>query len=103
MATDAPAGPRIQSLIERSEAQGCVNMSEFCDLVKELELEDGPLDDIHDALDARGRAITDGCGRADIARARLRCADMATNTTAARRLFLNEVRRHPLCTAEEEV
>jgi RNA polymerase primary sigma factor len=103
MATDATADPRIQSLIERSEAQGCVNMSEFCDLVKELELDDGPLDDVHDALDARGLEITDDCGRADIAPTRVRGDDLATNTTDAMQLFLNEVRRHPLLTAEEEV
>jgi RNA polymerase primary sigma factor len=103
MATDATTDPRIQSLIERSEAQGCVNMSEFCDLVKELELEDGPLDEIHDALDARGLEITDDCGRADIAPTRVRGDDMASNTTDAMQLFLNEVRRHPLLTAAEEV
>jgi RNA polymerase primary sigma factor len=103
MATDATADPRIQSLIERSEAQGCVNMSEFCDLVKELELEDGPLDEIHDALDARGLEVTDDCGHEDIAPTRVRGDDLATNTTDAMQLFLNEVRRHPLLTAEEEV
>src|SRR3954454_16716495 len=103
MATNATADPRIQSLIERSEAQGCVNMSEFCDLVKELELEDGPLDDVHDALDARGLEITDDCGREEIAPTRVRGDDLATNTTDAMQLFLNEVRRHPLLTAEDEV
>jgi RNA polymerase primary sigma factor len=103
MATKAIADPRIQSLIERSEAQGCVNMSEFCDLVKELELEDGSLDDVHDALDERGLEITDDCGREDIAPTRVRGDDLATNTTDAMQLFLNEVRRHPLLTAEEEV
>jgi RNA polymerase primary sigma factor len=103
MATDATTDPRIQSLIERSEAQGCVNMSEFCDLVKDLELEDGPLDEVHDALDARGLEITDDCGREDVAPTRVRADDLATNTTDAMQLFLNEVRRHPLLTAEEEV
>src|SRR3954467_7391101 len=103
MATEATTDPRIQSLIERSEAQGCVNMSEFCDLVKELELEDGPLDDVHDALDARGLEITDDCGREDVAPTRVRADDLATNTPDAMQLFLNEVRRPPLLTAEEEV
>src|SRR3954466_7965712 len=103
MATHATTDPRIQALIEHSEAQGCVNMSEFCDLVKELELEDGPLDEVHDALDARGLEITDDCGREDVAPTRVRADDLATNTTDAMQLFLNEVRRHPLLTAEEEV
>jgi RNA polymerase primary sigma factor len=103
MASDTTTDPRIQSLIERSEAQGCVNMSEFCELVKELELDDGPLDEIHDALDARGLEITDDCGRGDVAPTRVRGDQLATNTTDAMQLFLNEVRRHPLLTAEEEV
>ncbi|MEA2459632.1 MAG: polymerase primary sigma factor [Thermoleophilaceae bacterium] len=104
MATDTPiADPRIQTLIERSEVQGCVNLSDFCALVNELELDDGPLNEVHDALDERGLEITDDCGQADVAPTRVRGDDLATNTTDAMQLFLNEVRRHPLLTAEEEV
>src|SRR3954466_4758172 len=103
MANDTLNDPRIQTLIERSEAQGCVNLSEFCDLVKELELEDGALTDVQDALDERGLEGTDDCGVADVAPTRVRGAELAANTTDAMQLFLNEVRRHPLLTAEEEV
>jgi RNA polymerase primary sigma factor len=104
MATDTPiADPRIQTLIERSEVQGCVNLSDFCALVNELELDDGPLNEVHDALDERGLEITDDCGQADVAPTRVRGDDLATNTTDAMQLFLNEVRRHPLLTAAEEV
>jgi RNA polymerase primary sigma factor len=103
MANDTLNDPRIKTLIERSEAQGCVNLSEFCDLVKELELEDGALTDVQDALDERGLEVTDDCGIADVAPTRVRGDEMATNTTDAMQLFLNEVRRHPLLTAEEEV
>jgi RNA polymerase primary sigma factor len=103
MATDTLNDPRIKTLIERSEAQGCVNLSEFCDLVKELELEDGALTDVQDALDERSLEVTDDCGQADVAPTRVRGDEMATNTTDAMQLFLNEVRRHPLLTADEEV
>jgi RNA polymerase primary sigma factor len=103
MASDTLADPRIRALIERSEAQGCVNLSDFSALVQELELEDGPLNEVHDAIDERGLEITDDCGQADIAPTRVRGDDLATNTTDAMQLFLNEVRRHPLLTAEEEV
>src|SRR5215212_7660608 len=103
MATDTLNDPRIKTLIERSEAQGCVNLSEFCDLVKELDLEDGALTDVQDALDERGLEVTDDCGVADVAPTRVRGDDLATNTTDAMQLFLNEVRRHPLLTAEQEV
>jgi RNA polymerase primary sigma factor len=103
MATDTTADPRVQALIERSEAMGCVNLSDFSHLVQELELDDGPLNEVCDALDQRGLEITDDCGQADIAPTRVRGDDLATNTTDAMQLFLNEVRRHPLLTAEEEV
>ncbi|MEA2422105.1 MAG: polymerase primary sigma factor [Thermoleophilaceae bacterium] len=103
MASDTLQDPRIQSLIERSEAQGCVNLSDFSALVQELELDDGPLNEVHDALDARGLEISDDCGQADVAPTRVRGDDLAANTTDAMQLFLNEVRRHPLLTAEEEV
>jgi RNA polymerase primary sigma factor len=103
MANETLNDPRIKTLIERSEAQGCVNLSEFCDLVKELELEDGALTDVQDALDERGLEVTDDCGQADVAPTRVRGDEMAANTTDAMQLFLNEVRRHPLLTAEEEV
>jgi len=103
MATDVTADPRIQSLIERGEALGCVNLSEFSALVEELELDDGPLNEVQGAIEERGLEITDDCGQADIAPTRVRGDDMAANTTDAMQLFLNEVRRHPLLTAEEEV
>jgi RNA polymerase primary sigma factor len=103
MATDVTADPRIQTLIERSEAQGCVNLSDFSQLVQELELEDDALSEVQDALDARGLEITDDCGQADVAPTRVRGDDFASNTTDAMQLFLNEVRRHPLLTAEQEV
>ena len=80
-----------------------MNLSEFCDLVKELELEDGALTEVQDALDERSLEVTDDCGQSDVAPTRVRGDDMATNTTDAMQLFLNEVRRHPLLTAEEEV
>src|SRR3954466_16255464 len=103
MANDTMNDPRIKTLIQRSEAQGCVNLSEFCDLVKELELEDGAVPDVQDALDERGLEVTDDCGVADVAPTRVRGDDMVTNTTDAMQLFLNEVRRHPLLSAAEEV
>src|SRR3954467_5647029 len=103
MASDALADPRIKSLIERSEAMGCVSLSEFCGLVKELDLEEEAQTEIQDALDQRGLEVTDDCGQADIAPTRVRGDEMATNTTDAMQLFLNEVRRHPLLTAAEEV
>src|SRR3954465_5743592 len=95
--------PRIQSLLERGEEAGCVNLSEFSAAVDELELDDGPLTELQDEIDRPNLNGTHDCGKEEIVPTRVRGDDFATNTTDAMQLFLNEVRRHPLLTAEEEV
>jgi len=80
-----------------------VNLSEFSDLAQELELDDEAVEQAHDQIDARGLDLTDDCGRRGTGPQRVRGDDLATNTTDALQLFLNEVRRYPLLTAEEEV
>src|SRR3954463_5656443 len=103
MATDALADPRMQALIERSEAMGCVNLSEFCDVVKELDLEDEAQTEIQDALDQRGLELTDHRGQAESAPPRVRGDERAPNPRGGMQLFLNGVRRRPLLRAGEEV
>src|SRR3954464_10477438 len=95
--------PRIQSLLERSEEIGCVNLSEFSATVDELSLDDGPLTELQDEIDRRNLDVSDDCGKQEIEPTRIRGDDLASNTTDAMQLFLNEVRRHPLLTAEEEI
>jgi RNA polymerase primary sigma factor len=104
MATDTILeDPRIQSLLERGEEIGCVNLSEFSAAVDALELDDGPLAELQDEIDRRQLDVTDDCGHAEIQPTRVRGDDLAAATTDAMQLFLNEVRRHPLLTAEDEV
>jgi RNA polymerase primary sigma factor len=104
MATETiTENPRLRTLIEQGEENGCVNLSEFSEAVQELDLEDHLISEIQDELDRRGLDVTDDCGRSEIKPTRVRGDDLATSTTDALQLFLNEVRRHPLLTAEEEV
>jgi RNA polymerase primary sigma factor len=105
MATDqALANPEIEALLERGEENGCLNLSEVDDLAKKLELEDDDLDTLHERIDARGIDLTDDCGRIDAARAtEFKPEELATSTTDALQLFLNEIRRYPLLTAAEEI
>src|SRR5207237_2333330 len=58
---------------------------------------------VHDRIDARGLDLSDDCGRAEIAPTRYQNGDVASATTDALQLFLNEVRKYPLLSAEEEV
>jgi RNA polymerase primary sigma factor len=95
--------PRVRALIEQGEEMGCVNLSEFSELAEELELRDGALDEIQDEFDKRNLSVTDDCGRERVEPTRVRGDEFAVSTTDALQLFLNEVRRHPLLTAQEEV
>ena len=106
MATDqALANPEIELLLERGEENGCLNLSEVDDLAKKHEFEDEELDALHERIDARGIDLTDDCGRTDTPnnRTEFKPEDLATTTTDALQLFLNEIRRYPLLTAAEEI
>src|SRR4051812_5282649 len=96
--------PEIEALLERGEEQGCLNLSEVDDLAKKLEFEDEELDNLHERIDARGIDLSDDCGRSDASpRTDYKPEDLATSTTDALQLFLNEIRRYPLLTAPEEI
>jgi RNA polymerase primary sigma factor len=97
--------PRIRALIETAEESGmhCVNLSEFSEVAEELELDESALDEVQNEFDRRSLNVTDDCGQPEIQPTRVRGDDFATNTTDAMQLFLNEIRRYPLLTAQEEV
>jgi RNA polymerase primary sigma factor len=105
MAVDqALANPEVEALLERGEENGCLSLSEVDDLAKRLEFEDEELDTLHERIDARGIDLSDDCGRTDTSsRTEYKPEDLATSTTDALQLFLNEIRRYPLLTAGEEI
>jgi RNA polymerase primary sigma factor len=103
MSADAPLDPRMEAFIARADDAGCLNLSEFCELTRELEMSDQEVQDVQEAIAARGIELTDDCGRLGIKPTSVEADDLATNTTDALQLFLNEVRRYPLLTADEEV
>ena len=94
---------QIQTLIARGEEQGCLSMSAFAEFAQEHELTDEDLDALQSELDERGIELTDDCSRADADDAVYVNGDLATATTDALQLFLNEAGRYKLLTAEEEV
>jgi RNA polymerase primary sigma factor len=93
----------ITTLMARGEEVGCVNLSEFDELVRALELPDDEVEALQEELDSLGVDLTDDCGRVGIQPTRYQNPDLAGATTDALQLFLNEVRRHKLLRAEEEV
>jgi RNA polymerase primary sigma factor len=98
-------GRLAEDLIARSEARGesCIELSELSELVQDADLADDDAQRLQDTLEARGIDVRDDCGRAGIEQTTYVIDDLAQQTTDAMALFLQEVRRHPLLTREQEV
>jgi RNA polymerase primary sigma factor len=94
---------RLDALIQHSEEEDCVNLSDLNGLAEELELSDDESNEIQEALEARGIRVSDDCGRHTAEETHYSNTDLAGITTDALQIFLNEIRRYPLLTAPEEV
>ena len=101
-ATGEAAGGALGALIDRAESHGCLELSEVDELVQALDLDDTDLGALYESLDARGIELRDNCGR-DIEQRPLDGAQLASATTDALQLFLNEIGRHRLLTPVEEI
>ena len=91
----------IDALVERGEEKGCVNLSELSELTQELS--DDEAQALADRLEARGIDVTGDCGRESQPGPSYAIDDLSVMTGDTLQLFLRDVRRHPLLTAEEEV
>src|SRR5688500_9149075 len=103
VAQELTSRPEVAALLARGEERGCVNLSEFDELVQTLELMDDDVDALEAHLEAHGIDIGDDCGRAGVEPTTFRNGELAAATTDALQLFLNEIRRYPLLTAPQEV
>jgi RNA polymerase primary sigma factor len=93
---------RLESLVAKGEELGCVDLSELSELIQELDLPEEEARELHERIEARGLEVRDDCGR-EADTSRYENGDLADMTTDALGLFLRDVRRHPLLTAQEEV
>jgi RNA polymerase primary sigma factor len=100
---EALARPEVGALLSRGEEQGCVNLSELEDLVRSLDLSEEDAGALQDSIEERGLELSDDCGRTGVQPTRYQNGELAGATTDALQLFLNEIRRYPLLTAEEEI
>jgi RNA polymerase primary sigma factor len=73
------------------------------ELTHELDLSDDEAQALADRLEARGIDVTDDCGRETEAPTSYGNGELATMTGDTLQLFLRDIRRHPLLSAEEEV
>ncbi len=99
--TEALEGP-LAALIDRGIEQGCLKLTEVDELVQALDLADADLEQLYEQLDARGVELRDDCGRENEQRP-LDTLELASATTDALQLFLNEIGRHRLLTPAEEI
>jgi RNA polymerase primary sigma factor len=93
----------IQALVARGEVEGCVNLSHLNELVAEHELNEDETARLYEQLEERGIELSDDCGRAREDEGTYVNGVLATTTTDALQLFLNEAGRWPLLTKVEEV
>jgi RNA polymerase primary sigma factor len=95
--------PEVAALVGRGEERGCVDLSELDELAQALDLLADDVDQIEELLENRGIDLADDCGRPAVEPKGVRHGELATATTDALQLFLNEIRRYPLLSAAEEI
>jgi len=99
---EAAAGGPLAALIDRAETHGCLELSEIDELVQALDLDETDLGALYEQLDARGIELRDNCGR-ERKQSLFDGPQLASATTDALQLFLNEIGRHRLLTPAEEI
>jgi RNA polymerase primary sigma factor len=103
LATNGAPGDEIAALIELGERHGCLELSEIDQLVQSLALDEEEVEALYQDIEEREIETRDDCGRETVPDSTYLNGDLAVATTDALQLFLNELGRYPLLTAEEEV
>ena len=98
---EALEGP-LAAIVDRGEQAGCLEISEIDEFVQTLELGDDELTSLYEQLEAKGIEVRDDCGR-EADPAPIDTHALASATTDALQLFLNEIGRHRLLTPDEEI
>jgi RNA polymerase primary sigma factor len=93
----------VRDLLARGEQRGCIELSELDEVISSLSLTEEQADTLHEEIAERGIRLDDDCGRDGVESTSYRNGELATQTTDALQLFLNEISRHELLTKEEEV
>jgi RNA polymerase primary sigma factor len=93
----------LTRLSERGEQAGCVDLSEVNALAETLGLDETDVDSLLERLGQQGIEVSDDCARDGAGEGTYVNDGLASSTTDALRLFLNEISRYPLLTREQEV
>ncbi len=98
-----PDSPELNALFDRGDDAGCLDLSEISDLIQALDLTEADVHSLYIEISGRGITISDDCSREGAPEATYDNDGLAGVTMDALRLFLNEISRHDLLTASEEV
>jgi RNA polymerase primary sigma factor len=93
---------QITAFVEHGAETGCVEISALNELVDTLHLGDEEITTLYEQLEEHHVDVSDDCGRESVESTYIN-GDLAHATTDALQLFLNEMARYPLLTADEEV
>src|SRR2546421_4854493 len=94
---------QLRALMEHAHDAGCVNLSAFTQLLTEIDLGDDEVSALYEQLEEQGIELTDDCSLPDVEETHFSNETVAAMTTDSLQLFLNEIGRHPLLTAAQEV
>jgi RNA polymerase primary sigma factor len=93
----------VTALIELGEREGCVELSDVARVAEAMELDEEDVERLYEDIQRRGIELSDDCGRAETPDSTYVNGNLAEATTDALQLFLNEMGKYKLLTAEEEV
>jgi RNA polymerase primary sigma factor len=94
---------RLHALLDQGEEAGCLNLSAVNEFLQEADLDEEQTEGFFEQLEERHITLSDDCARAASQEGTYVNSDLATATTDALQLFLNEAGRYKLLTASEEV
>ena len=97
------ANASMEAFLDRGEEMNCIELSELNELVQTLDLDDEAVESLYEEIERRGFELKDNCGRESVPAVTYVNGDLAHSTSDALQLFLNEVGRYPLLTAQQEV
>ena len=93
----------VEELLRRGAEAGRIALSELESLAESHDLSEDDLQALARSLDDLGVEVVDDTARPDAAPTSYANGDLAGATADTLQLFLNELRRHPLLTAAQEV
>ena len=99
----APNRQTVRALIEAGRKTGCLDLSRVESVIERHALDEDAATSLYEELDKAGIEVSDDCSSANADTAGYRNAQLAGATADTLGLFLDEIGRYPLLTAEQEV